>query len=63
MQPQARQWDWTLTGKNTEQFYDWRLAGGDVVFEKVRVLQPGKLDGEAVFEVAHDAALHLAERY
>jgi hypothetical protein len=25
--------------------------------------QPGKLDGEAVFEMAHDPALHLAQRY
>src|ERR1700722_19004591 len=63
MQLKTRQCDWMRTGKNTEQFYDWRLAGGDVVFEKVGVLQPGKLDGEAVFEVADDAALHLAERY
>ena len=26
------------------------------------MLQPGELDGETVFEVAHHAALHLAER-
>src|SRR3984957_10327142 len=63
MQPKVRQRDWARGGENTEQFYDWRLAAADVVFEKVRVLQPGKLDGEAIFEVADDAALHLAERY
>jgi len=38
-----------------------RLLAGDVVFEKVGMLQAGKLDGEAVFEVAHHAALHLAQ--
>ena len=34
----------------------------DGVFKKVGMLQPGELDGEAVFEMAHDATLHFAER-
>ena len=37
-------------------------AAADCVFEEVRVLQPGELDGKAVLEMAHHAALHLAER-
>src|SRR5579871_5512685 len=37
-------------------------AAGDVLFNKVGVLQPGELDGKAIFEVAHDPTLHLAER-
>src|ERR1700756_1698090 len=41
----------------------WRLfPAGDVVFQEVRMLQAGELDGEAVFEMTHDAALHFAER-
>src|SRR5271156_5105076 len=46
--------DWKLSAR--------RLLAGDIVFEKVGVLQAGKFDGEAVFEVAHHAALDLAER-
>src|ERR1700719_2928891 len=38
------------------------LPAGDVVFQKVRMLQAGELDGEAFFEVTHDAALYGAER-
>ena len=35
---------------------------GDRVFDEVRMLQPGEFDGKPVFEVAHHAALHIAER-
>ena len=38
-----------------------RLPAGDVLFEEIRVLQSGELDGEALFEVAHHAARHLAQ--
>src|SRR5690349_14713957 len=37
-------------------------AAGDVLFNKVRVLQAGELDGKAILEMAHDTTLHLAER-
>src|SRR5262249_52664371 len=41
---------------------DCALARADGVFEKVRMLQPGELDREAVFEMPHDTARRLAER-
>src|SRR5690606_2344674 len=41
---------------------EWRrLLAGHVVFEKVRMLQAGELDREAAFDMAHDAARHLAD--
>src|SRR5580693_4899133 len=38
------------------------LPAGDVVFQKVWMLQAGELDGEAFLKMAHDTALHRAER-
>ena len=38
-----------------------RLRAGNVLFEKIRMLQARELDGEALLEVAHDPALCLAE--
>ena len=37
------------------------LFAGDVLFDEVGMLQARELDGEAVFDVAHDAALRLAD--
>jgi hypothetical protein len=37
------------------------LGAADGVVEKVGMLQPRELDGEAVFEMAHDATRHFAE--
>src|SRR5581483_11902145 len=37
-------------------------AAGDVLFEKIRMLRPSEFDGKTVFGMAHDTALHLAER-
>jgi len=38
-------------------------AAAHVLFEEIRMLEPRELDGEAVLEIANDAALHLAERH
>src|SRR3954470_22447162 len=38
-----------------------RLPAGDVLFEKVRVLQADELDGESIFEVANHPARCLAD--
>jgi protein required for attachment to host cells len=36
------------------------LSAGNVLFEKVGMLQTGELDGKAIFQVAHHAPLDLA---
>jgi hypothetical protein len=38
------------------------LFASDVVFDEIGVLQPHEFNGEAIFDVAHDAALGLADR-
>lgn len=38
------------------------LFAGHIVLNEIGVLQPHKFDGEAIFDVAHDAALRLADR-
>jgi hypothetical protein len=39
------------------------LFAGHVVFDEIRVLQAHKLDSEAVFDMADDAPLGLADRH
>ena len=38
-----------------------RLLSADAFFERIRVLEPRELDGEAVFEMADDPARHPAD--
>jgi hypothetical protein len=38
------------------------LFAGHIVLNEIGVLQPHEFDGEAIFDVAHDAALRLADR-
>ena len=38
-----------------------RLFAGDVVFDEVGMLQAGEFDREAVVDMAHHAALRLAD--
>src|ERR1700688_2125093 len=49
-------------GRRSRQLSRRPLPAGDVVFQKVGMLQAGELDGEAFFEVTHDAALYRSER-
>jgi hypothetical protein len=56
MEPPARE------ARQSRQLSRRPLPAGDVIFQKVGMLQAGELDGEAFLEMAHDAALHCAER-
>ena len=38
------------------------LFAGHIVLNEIGVLQPHEFDGEAIFDVPHDAALRLADR-
>ena len=49
----ARQW---------RKLSDGVYRPADALFEKVRMLQPGELDREALLEVAHHPALHVLPR-
>src|SRR5271154_6765173 len=55
-------WRGAAGAEASRKLSSWRLPAGDVLFEKVGVLQAGKLDGEAFLEVTHDASLDLAQR-